>query len=318
LPSHLLTATLGNSPAMKSDRRSSLWDQESTMTKYAKTLCSLAITAATLATFSLSSNEAFARSGVVRRVAAPHATRMVNKARPSPFVRGKLNSYAASNLRNSKNVSWAKHSGEGNSRLLTEGKGHGHDGDKNKGQRGDKEYGSKDNGHKGDKDYGNKDNGHKGDKEYGNKDNGHKGDKEYGSKDNGHKGDKEGKEYGDKGQRGDGRVEVRDHRGDKNKDGGNVRDHRGDKDKNGGKERPLGGQQAGGQQGGGQQGGGGSGFPDLSSLGSMGSGGGSAPSSSPADASSASPASTTDSSNCTSHHTWRNGQRVLIQVCPDA
>jgi hypothetical protein len=270
------------------------------MTKYAKTLCSLAITAATLVTFSLSSNEAFARSGVMRRVAATHATRTVNKARPSPFVRGKLNSYAASNLRNSKNVSWAKHSSEGNSRLLTEGKGHGHDGDKNKGQRGDKEYGNKDKGHRGDKDYGDKDKGHKGDKEYGNKD-------------KGHKGDKEGKEYGDKGQRGDGRVEVRDHRGDKNKDGGNVRDHRGDKDK-GGKERPLGGQQAGGQQAGGQQaGGGGSGFPDLSSL---GSGGGSAPS--PADAGSSSPATTTDSSNCTSHHTWRNGQRVLIQVCPDA
>jgi hypothetical protein len=278
------------------------------MTKYAKTLCSLAITAATLATFSLSSNEAFARSGVVRRVAVPHATRMVNKARPSPFVRGKLNSYAASNLRNSKNVSWAKHSGEGNSRLLTEGKGHGHDGDKGH-KEGGKDYG-KDNGHRGDKEYGNKDNGHRGDKEYGDKDKGHKGDKDYGDKDKGHRGDKEGKEYGNKGQRGDGRVEVRDHRGDKDKDGGNVRDHRGDKDKNGGKERPLGGQQAGGQQGGG-----GSGFPDLSSL---GSGGGSAPSSSPADAGSASPANTTDSSNCTSHHTWRNGQRVLIQVCPDA
>src|SRR5215471_4609042 len=217
---------------MKSGRRSSPWDQESTMTKYAKTLCSLAITAATLVTFSLSSNEAFARSGVVRRVAVAHNTRPVNKARPSPFVRGKLNPYAASNLRSTKNVSWAKHPGEGNSRLLTEGKGHGHDGHKS--DKDGKEYG-----HKGDKD--GQEYGHKGDKD--GKEDGHKGDKD--GKEYGHKGDKDGKEYGDKRDRGDGRVEVRDHRGDK--DGGNVRDHRGDKDKNGG----MSGQQAGGQQGGG-------------------------------------------------------------------
>src|SRR5690242_6006787 len=95
---------------MKSDRRSSPWDQESTMTKYDKTLCSLAITATTLVTFSLSSNEAFARSGVVRRVAAPHATRSVNKARPSPFVRGKLNPYASRNLRRNGNQA-SLHSG---------------------------------------------------------------------------------------------------------------------------------------------------------------------------------------------------------------
>jgi hypothetical protein len=259
------------------------------MTKYAKTLCSLAITAATLVTFSLSSNEAFARSGVVRRVAAPHATRTVNKARPSPFVRGKLNPYASRNLRNSKNAFWDK---QGNSHHLTEGKGHNHE----------KEYGEKDKRHHGDKEYGDKDKGHKGDKDYGDKDKGRKGDKDYGDKDKGHRGDKDGKEYGHKGDK-DGNVEVRDHGVDR----GNARDHRGDKDK-GGKERPMGGQQAGGQQGG-------SGFPDLSSM--MGSGGGSG-GASPADAGSASPATTADTSNCTSHHTWRNGQRVLIQVCPDA
>ena len=68
------------------------------MTKHAKILCSLAIGATALVTFSLSTTEAFARSGVVRRVAATHAPHVVNRT----FVRGKLSPYAASNLRKSK------------------------------------------------------------------------------------------------------------------------------------------------------------------------------------------------------------------------
>jgi len=233
------------------------------MTKYAKMLCTLAIGATALATFSLSSDEAFARSGVVRRVAT-RVAHPVSQARANPFVRGRLNQYAAKNLRNSRNVSSNKHAAH----------------DSNKGPHGYKES----------KEFGDKDKGHRGDKDG----------KEYGDKH--HRGDKDGKEYGDNR-----------HRGDKDgKDYGDNR-HRGDKDKNGGKDRSMGGQQAGGQQGGG-----GGGFPDLSSLASGAGGSAPAPasSSSPADAGSASPA--TASSNCTSHHTWRNGQRVLIQVCPDA
>src|SRR5215468_221770 len=139
------------------------------MTKYAKMLCTLAIGATALATFSLSSDEAFARSGVVRRVAT-RVAHPVSQARANPFVRGRLNQYAAKNLRSSKSASWSKHPG--------------HDSDKGpRGYKEGKEFGDK--GHRGDKDG----------KEYGDKH--HRGDKdgkEYG--DNRHRGDKDGKESG--------------------------------------------------------------------------------------------------------------------------
>src|SRR2546427_5738524 len=146
----------------KSDRRSSSGDQESTMTKHAKMLCSLAMAATALVTFSLSSSEAFARYGVVRRVAATHASHSVNNARVSPFVRGKLNPYAANSLRRSASL---------NRQNLTERKGH--NGDKDK-------HGDKGHGHDRDKDkYGDKDHGHDRDKDkYGDKGHGHDRDKD--------------------------------------------------------------------------------------------------------------------------------------------
>jgi hypothetical protein len=286
------------------------------MTKHARMLCSLAITATALVTFSLSTTEAYARSGVVRRVAVSHAPHVANRS----FVRYKMNPNAANNLRRSKVAGihrvppdWKRSHGG-----LTEGKGHGHDGDKHghKGHDGDK-HGHK--GHDGDR---HDHKGHDGDK-HGHK--GHDGDK------HGHKGH-DGDKHGDKGH-GHDKEKGHGHDKDKDKNGGKGHGHDGDKtgDKNGGKgdgkgtvevrdhrhPRPRGDDQQGamgGQAGGGQAGGGLGGL--LSGMGS-GGGAGAPPAAAPGSADAGSPPPAADPANCTSHHSWRNGQRVLIKVCPD-